>query len=156
MKTFLQFCEDSGNVGDSTTWSDNQMNALYTKMGVGNKAKREMDVQRRELTRDVEKQKENEFKQQMADDAEKRKVKLDAKKMELMDRQLKNQEDEAKKQDLRQAGGVTKSKDKYAQNSQTTNEVYDPEVQGRSQIRKSGEGGRVGRDRRKSEGSWWW
>jgi len=31
------------------------------------------------------------------------------------------------------------------------NEVYDPEVQGRSQIRKTGEGGRVGRDRRKSE-----
>tara|TARA_R100001463_G_scaffold41964_1_gene88216 strand:+ start:447 stop:641 length:195 start_codon:yes stop_codon:yes gene_type:complete len=30
-------------------------------------------------------------------------------------------------------------------------EVYDPEVQGRSQIRKSGEGGRVGADRRKSE-----
>jgi len=30
-------------------------------------------------------------------------------------------------------------------------EVYDPEVQGRSQIRKTGEGGRVGRDRRKSE-----
>jgi len=32
-----------------------------------------------------------------------------------------------------------------------TNEVYDPEVQGRSQIRKTGEGGRVGRDRRKSQ-----
>ena len=31
------------------------------------------------------------------------------------------------------------------------NEVYDPEVQGRSQIRQTGEGGRVGRDRRKSE-----
>ena len=30
-------------------------------------------------------------------------------------------------------------------------EVYDPEVQGRSQIRKTGEGGRVGADRRKSE-----
>ena len=34
---------------------------------------------------------------------------------------------------------------------QQTNEVYDPEVQGRSQIRQTGEGGRVGRDRRKSE-----
>ena len=30
-------------------------------------------------------------------------------------------------------------------------EVYDPEVQGRSQIRKTGEGGMVGRDRKKSE-----
>ncbi len=30
-------------------------------------------------------------------------------------------------------------------------EVYDPDVQGRSQITKQGEGGRVGRDRRKSE-----
>ena len=30
-------------------------------------------------------------------------------------------------------------------------EVYDPEVQGRSQIRKTGEGGRIGADRRKSE-----
>ena len=29
-------------------------------------------------------------------------------------------------------------------------EVYDPEVQGRSQIRKTGEGGRIGRDRKKS------
>ena len=35
--------------------------------------------------------------------------------------------------------------------NQFITEVYDPEVQGRSQIRKSGEGGRVGRDRRKSE-----
>ena len=34
---------------------------------------------------------------------------------------------------------------------QFVNEVYDPEVQGRSQIRKSGEGGRVGADRKKSE-----
>ena len=29
-------------------------------------------------------------------------------------------------------------------------EVYDPEVQGRSQIKKSGEGGRIGADRKKS------
>ena len=29
-------------------------------------------------------------------------------------------------------------------------EVYDPEIQGRSQIRKTGEGGRIGRDRKKS------
>ena len=35
--------------------------------------------------------------------------------------------------------------------NQFITEVYDPEVQGRSQIRKTGEGGRVGRDRRKSE-----
>ena len=33
---------------------------------------------------------------------------------------------------------------------QFVNEAYDPEVQGRSQIRKSGEGGRVGADRKKS------
>ena len=30
-------------------------------------------------------------------------------------------------------------------------EAYDPEVQGRSQIRKQGEGGRVGTQRKKSE-----
>jgi hypothetical protein len=30
------------------------------------------------------------------------------------------------------------------------NEVYDPEIQGRSQIRKTGEGGRIGRERKKS------
>ena len=33
---------------------------------------------------------------------------------------------------------------------QFINEAYDPEVQGRSQIRKTGEGGRVGADRKKS------
>ena len=33
---------------------------------------------------------------------------------------------------------------------QFINEVYDPEVQGRSQIRKTGEGGRIGADRKKS------
>ena len=33
---------------------------------------------------------------------------------------------------------------------QFINEAYDPEIQGRSQIRKTGEGGRVGADRRKS------
>ena len=30
-------------------------------------------------------------------------------------------------------------------------EVYDPEVQGRSQIKKTGQRGEIGRDRRKSE-----
>ena len=30
-------------------------------------------------------------------------------------------------------------------------EAYDPEVQGRSQIRKQGEGGRIGRERKKTE-----
>jgi len=35
--------------------------------------------------------------------------------------------------------------------NQFMSEVYDPEVQGRSQIKKSGEGGRVGADRRKTE-----
>ena len=30
-------------------------------------------------------------------------------------------------------------------------EVYDPEIQGRSQIRKQGQGGRVGAERKKSE-----
>lgn len=34
---------------------------------------------------------------------------------------------------------------------QFINEVYDPEVQGRSQIRKTGEGGRVGANRKKTE-----
>ena len=34
---------------------------------------------------------------------------------------------------------------------QQTNEVYDADVMSRSQIRQTGEGGRVGRDRRKSE-----
>ena len=35
--------------------------------------------------------------------------------------------------------------------SQFILEAYDPEVQGRSQIRKQGEGGRVGADRKKTE-----
>ena len=30
-------------------------------------------------------------------------------------------------------------------------EAYDPEIQGRSQIRKQGQGGRVGAERKKSE-----
>jgi len=39
----------------------------------------------------------------------------------------------------------------WTQFSSNLIEVYDPEVQGRSQIRKSGEGGRVGANRKKSE-----
>ena len=34
---------------------------------------------------------------------------------------------------------------------QFINEVYDPEVQGRSQIRKQGQGGRIGAERKKTE-----
>jgi hypothetical protein len=52
-------------------------------------------------------------------------------------------EDRRRKEELHQV--------KMDKLKQQTNEVYDPEVQGRSQIRKTGEGGRVGRDRRKSE-----
>ena len=57
-------------------------------------------------------------------------------------RESDRREDRRRKEELHQA-----KLDKLKQ----TNEVYDPEVQGRSQIRKTGEGGRVGRDRRKSE-----
>tara|TARA_B100000965_G_scaffold406068_1_gene442984 strand:+ start:1204 stop:1773 length:570 start_codon:yes stop_codon:yes gene_type:complete len=39
----------------------------------------------------------------------------------------------------------------FAQFQSDLMEVYDPEVQGRSQIKKSGEGGRIGADRRKTE-----
>ena len=46
-------------------------------------------------------------------------------------------------------GGYNQSRMKTF--AQFVNEEYDPEVQGRSQIRKSGEGGRVGADRKKSE-----
>ena len=35
--------------------------------------------------------------------------------------------------------------------SQFILEAYDPEVQGRSQIRRQGEGGRIGADRKKTE-----
>ncbi len=73
------------------------------------------------------------------DKAEVEKEKEEVKK----DREELRRADEKRKQELHQA--------KMDKMKQQTNEVYDPEVQGRSQIRKTGEGGRVGRDRRKSE-----
>lgn len=39
----------------------------------------------------------------------------------------------------------------FQEDLSSISEVYDPEVQSRSQIRKTGEGGMVGRDRKKSE-----
>ena len=64
------------------------------------------------------------------------------------------EEDKKEKEELRRAAERRKEEfhqAKMDKMKQQTNEVYDPEVQGRSQIRKTGEGGRVGRDRRKSE-----
>jgi len=60
-------------------------------------------------------------------------------------RLAREKEREERRQDRREREAA------IAAEKEQQNEVYDPEVQGRSQIRKSGEGGRVGRDRRKSE-----
>ena len=73
------------------------------------------------------------------DNAELKKEREELKK----DKEEDRKEDRRRKEELHQA--------RLDKMKQQTNEVYDPEVQGRSQIRKTGEGGRVGRDRRKSE-----
>ncbi len=131
MKTFLQFCESvptssgitaSSGMGDSS-FNKKQLGGLYGKLDKVRKLPGEIKDAVKAAKDNAELKKERE-----EDKKEKEELRL---------------ADEKRKQELHQA--------KMDKMKQQTNEVYDPEVQGRSQVRKTGEGGRVGRDRRKSE-----
>jgi hypothetical protein len=127
MKTFQQFQEDSSLRGDSSEWSQGQATALTGKLDAVRKVPG-----------------------QMLDAAKKAKADADAERearKEKEERIKLRKADERRKEELHKAKMAKIKQDEPEQ----TNEVYDPEVQGRSQIRKTGEGGRVGRDRRKSE-----
>ena len=127
MKTFQQFQEDSSLRGDSSEWSQGQAAALTGKLDAVRKVPG-----------------------QMLDAAKKAKADADAERearKEKEERIKLRKADERRKEELHKAKMAKIKQDEPEQ----TNEVYDPEVQGRSQIRKTGEGGRVGRDRRKSE-----
>ena len=134
MKTFQQFQEESGLTSGDPGFSNRQLGSLSKGLDkvrklpgqvvdAAKKAKADADAEREraELERDRE---------------EERKERSELRKA-----------NERRKEELHKAKMAKMKQDKPEQ----TNEVYDPEVQGRSQIRKSGEGGRVGRDRRKSE-----
>ena len=127
MKTFQQFLESSSADGDTSAFQSSQMGALSKGLDKVRKAPVELAKNIKQAKEKAEEEKRKEernieiFNKKMQDN----------KKIERLEKQI---------EDL-------KKKDEQ----ETTNEVYDPEVQGRSQIRKTGEGGRVGRDRRKSE-----
>ena len=130
MKTFQQFLETSNLYGDSSEWSKGQANTLNTKLDQLRKAPGQMAKSVKDAADSVKTERE----------AEKEKE----------ERRKLSQAAERRKEELHKAK-MAKLKEKEEDKPEQTNEVYDPEVQGRSQIRKSGEGGRVGRDRRKSE-----
>ena len=127
MKTFQQFLESSSADGDTSAFQSSQMGALSKGLDKVRKAPVELakNIKKAKEKAEEEKRKEERniaiFNKKMQDN----------KKIERLEKQIE----------------TLKKKDEQ----ETTNEVYDPEVQGRSQIRKTGEGGRVGRDRRKSE-----
>ena len=129
MKTFQQFQEESGLTGDSASWSKGQANSLGGGLDKVRKLPGQMIDAAKKARDDAEAEKEKA--QREKDREEERKERSEIRKA-----------NEKRREELHQA-----KLDKMKQQ----NEVYDPEVQGRSQIRKSGEGGRVGRDRRKSE-----
>ena len=120
-KEEVQIQEMGDPIGDSSEWQKKQL-AGITKGQLVNAAKAtEAEAEAEKDKAELEKDREEERKER----SELRKA------------------DERRKEELHRA--------KLAQMKQQTNEVYDPEVQGRSQIRQSGEGGRIGKDRRKSE-----
>ena len=130
MKTFLQFQEESGLTGDSSGFQSRQLGALEKKLDrVKNSIPGLKDSKETQAAREDERE-------ERAKDRREKEAALAAQ------REEDRAEDRRRKEELHQA-----KLDKMKQQ----NEVYDPEVQGRSQIRKTGEGGRVGRDRRKSE-----
>ena len=130
MKTFLQFQEESGLTGDSSGFQSRQLGALEKKLDkVKNSIPGLKDSAQTQAAREDERE-------ERAKDRREKEAALAAQ------REEDRAEDRRRKEELHQA-----KLDKMKQQ----NEVYDPEVQGRSQIRKTGEGGRVGRDRRKSE-----
>jgi hypothetical protein len=136
MKTFQQFNEDA-QVGPSSFGGDNSREFQKNQM--------------KGLTRGLEKVRTlpGEMKdaaQAAKDEAEAEKEKEELKKEKEEDRKERvelRRANEKRKQELHQA--------QLIKLKQQTNEVYDADVMSRSQIRKTGEGGRVGRDRRKSE-----
>ena len=131
MKTFQQFQEESSTMGSSDGFQSSQLDALDRNL---DKLKNRIPGLRdRNKQTQIDREKERE---ERAKDRREKESALAAQ------RESDRAEDRRRKEELHQA-----KLDKMKQQ----NEVYDPEVQGRSQIRKTGEGGRVGRDRRKSE-----
>ena len=130
MKTFQQFQEESSTMGSSAGFQGKQLDALEKKL---DKVKNSIPGLKDSAQTQVAREKERE---ERAKDRREKEAALAAQ------REEDRAEDRRRKEELHQA-----KLDKMKQQ----NEVYDPEVQGRSQIRKYGEGGRVGRDRRKSE-----
>ena len=131
MKTFQQFQEESSTMGSSDGFQSSQLDALDRNL---DKLKNRIPGLRdRNKQTQIDREKERE---ERAKDRREKEAALAAQ------READRAEDRRRKEELHQA-----KLDKMKQQ----NEVYDPEVQGRSQIRKTGEGGRVGRDRRKSE-----
>ena len=136
MKTFQQFNEES-QVGPSSFGGDNSREFQKNQM--------------KGLTKGLEKVRTlpGEMKdaaQAAKDEAEAEKEKEEVKKDREEDRKEREElrrANEKRKQELHQA--------RLDKMKQQTNEVYDADVMSRSQIRQTGEGGRVGRDRRKSE-----
>ena len=134
MKTFQQFNEEAqvgpSTRGDSSDFQKNQLQGLTKGLEKVRKLPGEMKdaAQAAKDEDEVEKEKE-EVKQDREEDRKER--------VEL------RRANEKRKQELHQA--------RLDKMKQQTNEVYDADVMSRSQIRKTGEGGRVGRDRRKSE-----
>lgn len=132
MKTFQQFQEESSTMGSSDGFQSSQLDALDRNL---DKLKNRIPGLRdRNKQTQIDREKERE---ERAKDRREKQAALSAQ------READRAEDRRRKEELHQA--------KLDQMKKQTNEVYDPEVQGRSQIRKTGEGGRVGRDRRKSE-----
>ena len=130
MKTFQQFQEESGLMGTSAGFQGKQLDALDKKLDkIKNSIPGLKDSKQTQDAREDERE-------ERSKDRREKEAALAAQ------REEDRAEDRRRKEELHQA-----KLDKMKQQ----NEVYDPEVQGRSQIRKSGEGGRVGRDRRKSE-----
>jgi hypothetical protein len=141
MKTFQQFNEEAqvgpSTRGDSSQFQSDQLQGFSNKLDSVRKAPVKLVKDLYNAKKEAEQEKEN----------EQRKIDIYNKKMQDSKKiaKLEKQIDNITKKDQQQ------TTDKKPTPTQQTNEVYDPEVQGRSQIRKTGEGGRVGRDRRKSE-----
>ena len=129
-KEEVQIQEMGAPIGNSAAWQKNQLTGI-TK---GLEKVRKLPGQVVDAAKAAQAEAE----------AEKDKAELEKdREEERKERSELRKADERRKEELHRA--------KLAQMKQQTNEVYDPEVQGRSQIRQSGEGGRIGKDRRKSE-----
>ena len=144
MKTFQQFNEDAQvgpglfSGGDTeNNWSNTQMQGFSNKLDSVRKAPVKLVKDLYKAKKEAEQEREN----------EQRKIDIYNKKMQDSKKiaKLEKQIDNITKKDQQQ------TTDKKPTPTQQTNEVYDADVMSRSQIRKTGEGGRVGRDRRKSE-----